>query len=62
MYSQSNVTEFPTSWLGEKKFTRLSKLNSESKNAAEAGSILIIFKSLHGISGLYFIRIWNLAY
>ena len=46
MYSQSNVTELPTSGLGEKNLTRFSKLNSESKNVAEAGSILIIFKVL----------------
>jgi hypothetical protein len=40
MYSQSSVTEFPTSWAAEKELARL-KLNRESKNA-EAGRSFIV--------------------
>jgi hypothetical protein len=38
MYSQSSVTEFPTSWAAEKE---LAKLNRDSKNA-EAGRSFIM--------------------
>jgi len=41
MYSQSSVTEFPTSWPAEKELTRWLKLNRETKNA-EAGRSFIV--------------------